>query len=66
MRWRVEAMIREAANATQLRRNFARSHLLRVPEMHWDWCSTEVLTMERMHGIPIGQIERMRAAGIDL
>jgi len=59
-------LIREAANATQLRRNFARSRLLRVPEMLWDWCSTEVLTMERMHGIPIGQIERMRAAGIDL
>ena len=59
-------LIREAANATQLRRNFARSHLLRVPEMLWDWCSTEVLTMERMHGIPIGQIERMRDAGIDL
>jgi len=59
-------LIREAANATQLRRNFAESPLLRVPEMFWDWCSTGVLTMQRMRGIPIGQIERMRAAGIDL
>ncbi len=59
-------LIREAANANQLRRNFARSTLLRLPEMYWDWCSTGVLTMERMHGIPIGQVERMRAAGIDL
>ncbi len=59
-------LIREAANATQLRRNFEKSPLLRVPEMFWDWCSTEVLTMERMRGIPIGQIERMRASGIDL
>ncbi len=59
-------LVREAANASQLRRNFARSTLLRVPDMHWDWCTTGVLTMERMHGIPIGQIDRMRAAGIDL
>ena len=59
-------LIREAANATQLRRNFDGSPLLRVPEIHWDWCATGVMTMERMRGIPIGQIERMRAAGIDL
>ena len=59
-------LIREAANANQLRRNFAGSRLLRIPEMHWDWCATNVLTMERMHGFPIGQIERMREAGIDL
>ncbi|MFT4103796.1 MAG: ubiquinone biosynthesis regulatory protein kinase UbiB, partial [Burkholderiaceae bacterium] len=59
-------LVREAANAAQLRRNFADSTLLRVPEMFWDYCATNVLTMERMHGIPIGQIERMRAAGIDL
>ncbi len=59
-------LIREAANAAQLRRNFADSRLLRIPEVHWDWCATNVFTMDRMHGIPIGQIERMRDAGIDL
>jgi len=59
-------LIREAANANQLRRNFEGSRLLRVPEIHWDWCATNVLTMERMHGFPISQIERMREAGIDL
>ncbi|MBN9460661.1 MAG: ubiquinone biosynthesis regulatory protein kinase UbiB [Burkholderiales bacterium] len=59
-------LIREAANANQLRRNFEGSRLLRIPEMYWDWCSTGVLTMERMHGFPISQIERMREAGIDL
>jgi ubiquinone biosynthesis protein len=59
-------LIREAANATQLRRNFETSQLLRVPEMYWDWCSTEVLTMERMHGIPIGRVDELVAAGIDL
>jgi len=59
-------LVREAANAAQLRRNFADGRLLRIPEVHWDWCATNVFTMERMHGIPIGQIDRMREAGIDL
>jgi ubiquinone biosynthesis protein len=59
-------LIREAANANQLRRNFAGSPLLRVPEMYWDACAVNVLTMERMHGIPIGRLDEMRAAGIDL
>ena len=59
-------LIREAANANQLRRNFASSTLLRIPEMYWDWCTTNVLTMERMRGIPIGQMDRMAERGIDL
>ena len=59
-------LIREGANANQLRRNFAGTGLLRVPEIHWNLSATNVLTMERMHGIPISRIERLRAAGIDL
>jgi len=59
-------LIREAANANQLRRNFEGSRLLRIPEMYWDWCATNVLTMERMRGFPVSQIDRMREAGIDL
>ncbi|MCP5267009.1 MAG: ubiquinone biosynthesis regulatory protein kinase UbiB [Burkholderiaceae bacterium] len=59
-------LLREAANAAQLKRNFADSDLLRIPEMFWDWCANDVLTMERMEGIPIGRIARMREAGIDL
>ncbi len=59
-------LIREAANANQLRRNFAGSPLLRIPEMYWDYCATNVLTMERMQGIPISRIDEMLAAGIDL
>lgn len=59
-------LMREAANASQLRRNFSRSPLLRIPEMHWDFCHENVIVMERMSGIPISQTERMRHAGIDL
>ena len=59
-------LTREAANCSQLRRNFANSPLLRVPEVHWDWCTPEVMVMERMAGIPIARIDRLREAGVDL
>jgi ubiquinone biosynthesis protein len=59
-------LMREAANASQLRRNFANSHLLLVPEMYWDYCSSSVIVMERMHGIPVSQIDRLAAEGVDL
>ncbi len=59
-------MMRESSNASQLRRNFADAKLLLVPEVYWDWCSAEVMVMERMHGIPISRIGTLREAGIDL
>ncbi len=59
-------LLREAANASQLRRNFAGSPLLAVPEIYWDYCSTEVMVMQRMRGTPIGQVGRLRSLGIDL
>jgi ubiquinone biosynthesis protein len=59
-------LVREAANANQLRRNFAGSDLLRVPEMYWDFCAENVIVMQRVRGIPIGRMDRMREAGIDL
>jgi len=59
-------LMREAANGSQLRRNFAGSDLLIVPEMYWDYCSSSVIVMERMRGIPISQTERLLAEGVDL
>ncbi|MEO8342638.1 MAG: ubiquinone biosynthesis regulatory protein kinase UbiB [Gallionella sp.] len=59
-------LMREAANGSQLRRNFSHSPLLRVPEMHWDYCNSGVMVMERMYGIPISQVEELRNAGIDI
>ena len=59
-------LVREAANANQLKRNFESSELLRIPQMYWDHCRRNVLVMEWVDGIPIGQIERMRESGIDL
>jgi ubiquinone biosynthesis protein len=58
-------LMREAANASQLKRNFAGSPLLYVPEIYWDHCRTDVLVMERIHGVPIGDLERLRDLGTD-
>ncbi|ANJ71336.1 ubiquinone biosynthesis regulatory protein kinase UbiB [Ralstonia insidiosa] len=59
-------LMREAANASQLRRNFAKSDLLLVPEVFWDWCTSDVFVMERMHGMRISHTEELRAAGVDM
>ncbi|MDH4233657.1 MAG: ubiquinone biosynthesis regulatory protein kinase UbiB [Gallionella sp.] len=59
-------LTREAANASQLRRNFAASKLLLVPEMYWDFCTPDVMVMERMYGIPISQVGMLREAGLDI
>jgi ubiquinone biosynthesis protein len=59
-------LAREAANCSQLRRNFLHSPLLLVPEVFWDWCSSEVMVMEQMEGTPIAQVDRLVAQGIDV
>jgi ubiquinone biosynthesis protein len=59
-------LVREAANAAQLRRNMTGLDLVMVPEMMWDMCSSDVIVMERMHGVPISQLERLKEAGIDI
>jgi ubiquinone biosynthesis protein len=59
-------MGREAANACQLRRNFENNKLLYVPEIHWDYTCRNVLTMERISGIPVTDLETLRARGTDL
>ncbi|MFI4914624.1 MAG: ubiquinone biosynthesis regulatory protein kinase UbiB [Steroidobacterales bacterium] len=58
-------LMREAANASQLRRNFSGSPLLYVPEVYWDYCRADVLVMERIRGVPIGEIARLRELGVD-
>ncbi|WP_333843189.1 ubiquinone biosynthesis regulatory protein kinase UbiB [Limnohabitans sp.] len=58
--------VREAANAAQLRRNMEGLNLVLIPEMIWDFCHTEVIVMERMKGVPISQIDLLRAQGVDI
>jgi len=59
-------LMREAANAAQLRRNFAGSRILYVPEVHWDLCRRDVMVLERIHGLAVSEVERMKAAGTDI
>jgi ubiquinone biosynthesis protein len=59
-------LMREAAHASQLRRNFPDSPLLAVPEVYWDWCTSTVMTMQRMHGTPVSQVDELRRQGVDI
>jgi ubiquinone biosynthesis protein len=59
-------LVREAANAAQLRRNMEGLNLVLVPEMIWDLCTQGVIVMERMYGVPISQTQRLRDAGVDI
>ncbi len=59
-------LLREAANGSQLGRNFAGSALLVVPEIHWDLCSQRVMVMQRMHGTPISHKKALEDKGIDI
>jgi ubiquinone biosynthesis protein len=59
-------LMREAANASQLKRNFAGSDLLYVPEVFWDHCRINVMVMERIRGIPISDMAKLRALGTDI
>ncbi len=59
-------LLREAANASQLRRNFEDSRDLYVPEVHWDLTRKNVLVMERIYGIPIREIDELKQHGTDM
>ena len=59
-------MQREAANASMLRRNFEGSKDLYIPEVYWQWCKSRVMVMERVSGLPVGDIEGLREHGVDL
>ncbi len=58
-------LMREGANAAKLRRNFEGSDILYVPEIYWEFTRKNILVMERIHGIPVGEIEQLKAAGAD-
>ncbi|MFO7858850.1 MAG: ubiquinone biosynthesis regulatory protein kinase UbiB [Ectothiorhodospiraceae bacterium] len=59
-------LLREGANASQLRRNFADSSLLYVPAVHFPLTTERVMVMERVSGIPVNHLERLHAEGVDM
>lgn len=59
-------LLREAANASQLRRNFHNSPLIRVPQVYWSLSRTNVLVTERIFGVPIADLAQLRAKNTNL
>ncbi len=59
-------LMREAANAAQLRRNFSDGKLLYVPEVYWDFTRENVMVQERIYGIPVDQVDELVDAGVDM
>lgn len=59
-------LMREAANCAQLRRNMQGLDLVIIPEVFWDFCHTEVMVMQRMKGVPISQVDKLREAGVNI
>jgi ubiquinone biosynthesis protein len=59
-------LVREAANASELRRNFIDSEDLYVPDVYWDYCKPKILVMERISGIPVSDTRQLEQHGIDL
>lgn len=59
-------LMREAANAAQLKRNFKDSHMLYVPKVYWDQTRQHVLVMERIYGVQISDIDTLRDKNVNL
>ena len=59
-------LMREAANCSQLRRNFEGSDMLIVPQVYWDYTRREVMVQERVYGIPVDRVEDLKRAGVDM
>ena len=57
---------REAANCSQLRRNWLGSEMLYIPEVYWDWTRASVLVMERIYGTPVADVPRLKAQGVSM
>lgn len=59
-------LIREASNASQLRRNFAHSDMLYVPEVYWPYCREDVMVTERIYGVQVNDVEGLKKAGVNM
>jgi ubiquinone biosynthesis protein len=57
---------REAANASQLRRNWLGSEMIYIPEIYWEWTRSGVMVMERIYGTPVSEVDRLKAQGVSL
>ncbi|HUL10615.1 MAG TPA: ubiquinone biosynthesis regulatory protein kinase UbiB [Methylococcaceae bacterium] len=59
-------LVREASNASEIRRRFENSEMLYIPKVYWEYTRRNIMVMERIHGIPVGDVARLKREGIDL
>ena len=59
-------MLREASSASQLKRNFEDTDILYIPDINWSLTKSKLLVQERVYGIPIGDIEALKAKNVNL
>ncbi len=57
---------REAANATELRRNFTDTRILYIPRVFWEYTRQKVLVIERIYGISVRETEHLKSQGTDM
>lgn len=57
---------REAANASQIRRNWINSEMLYIPEVYWDWTRPNIMVMERIYGTPVSDVVKLKAQGVSM
>lgn len=59
-------LLKEAANASSLKRNFANSPLIKVPEIYWDYCRHEILVQEKINGVRISDLQTLKSQNVNL
>jgi ubiquinone biosynthesis protein len=59
-------LMREAASASQLRRNFEHSTMMYVPKVYWDYASHDALVFERIYGTQITDIATLKKKQVNL
>ncbi len=59
-------LVREAANASEIRRHFENSEMLYIPKIYWDYTRQDTMVMEKVGGIPVGDVARLKREGVDL
>lgn len=59
-------LMREAGNCAMLRRNFEDSEQLYVPEVYWDYCTPQVMVLERIYGLPVAAVKRLKEQNVNL
>ncbi|MBB4286027.1 2-polyprenylphenol 6-hydroxylase [Roseospira goensis] len=55
----------EAAAASEMAENFESDPTFRVPEVDWMRTGQRVMTLERIVGLPVDEVDRIVAAGLD-